>query len=180
MNKLQQIPAAFPRLYDVSDSIKVVEVAKKYEGPEVSPCLWLPLSDIRPSLTGHPNRELPLYASPSTPHPKEATSTTAAKVSRRLQTSHRAKADTPVLPVATSWTQGFFPGLLWLLEERRRLLPEAVEPSYSDKEILRLARRYQESFKFLAKEAINHDQGFRFQLCYGKLVGVSCAVSEKS
>lgn len=36
MNKLQQIPAAFPRLYDVSDSIKVVEVAKKYEGPEVS------------------------------------------------------------------------------------------------------------------------------------------------
>lgn len=36
MNKLQQIPTAFPKLYDVSDSIKVVEVAKKYEGPNVS------------------------------------------------------------------------------------------------------------------------------------------------
>lgn len=43
MNKLQQIPTAFPRLYDVSDSIKVVEVAKKYEGPEVNAVCCYPL-----------------------------------------------------------------------------------------------------------------------------------------
>lgn len=43
MNKLQQIPTAFPRLYNVSDSIKVVEVAKKYEGPEVSAVCCYPL-----------------------------------------------------------------------------------------------------------------------------------------
>ncbi|KIR71930.1 glycosyl hydrolase family 88 [Cryptococcus deuterogattii CA1014] len=126
MNKLQQIPTAFPRLYDVSDSIKIVEVAKKYEGPE-----------------GTPIMRIPEYTTPQVSHEY-----------------HCSKA-------ATSWTQGFFPGLLWLVEERRRLLPEAVEPSYPDKEIMRLARRYQESFKFLAKKAINHDQGFRFQLCYG-------------
>ncbi|AFR98229.2 glycosyl hydrolase family 88 [Cryptococcus neoformans C23] len=126
MNKLQQIPAVFPRLYDVSDSIKVVEVAKKYEGPE-----------------GAPIRRIPEYTIPQGSHEY-----------------HCSK-------VATSWTQGFFPGLVWLVEERRRLLPEAVESSYSGKEIMRLARRYQESFKFLAKKAINHDQGFRFQLCYG-------------
>lgn len=123
-------------------------------------------SNIRPELTGHPHRELPLRAFPSTLYLKGATSTTAAKVSCRLRHATLQKL-TSFLLVATSWTQGFFPGLVWLVEERRRLLPEAVESSYSGKEIMRLARRYQESFKFLAKKAINHDQGFRFQLCYG-------------
>ncbi|WVQ83740.1 hypothetical protein IAT38_005884 [Cryptococcus sp. DSM 104549] len=126
MNKLQQIPAAFPSLYDISDSIKVVEVAKKYEGPKDTPIT-----------------RVPEYTIPQGSH-----------------AYHCSK-------VETSWTQGFFPGLVWLLEERRRLLPGAVEKSYSDAELVRLARRYQESFKHMAKVAINHDQGFRFQLCYG-------------
>lgn len=70
----------------------------------------------------------------------------------------------------TSWTQGFFPGLLWLMVERRRLLPSAVETSYSEEEIAHLARRFQEGFRHMANPAQNHDQGFRFQLSYGKYV----------
>jgi hypothetical protein len=52
--------------------------------------------------------------------------------------------------------------------ERHRLLPTAVEGSYSEEEIASLARRYQESFRHMANPAINHDQGFRFQLSFGK------------
>jgi hypothetical protein len=70
--------------------------------------------------------------------------------------------------VETAWTQGFFPGLLWLLVERQRIAPSTVESSYKEEEIISYARKYQESFKFLARPSINHDQGFRFQLSYGK------------
>jgi hypothetical protein len=70
--------------------------------------------------------------------------------------------------VETAWTQGFFPGLLWLLVERRRIAPDTVELSYKEEEIISYARKYQDSFKFLARPSINHDQGFRFQLSYGK------------
>lgn len=69
---------------------------------------------------------------------------------------------------STAWTQGFFPGLLWLLVERNRLLPGSIEALYSEDEIIQYARKYQDSFKFLARPSINHDQGFRFQLSYGK------------
>lgn len=73
-------------------------------------------------------------------------------------------------PVETSWTQGFFPGLLWLMVERQRLLPSSVEASYSEEEIVHLARRFQEGFRHMAYPATNHDQGFRFQLSYGMCV----------
>lgn len=69
--------------------------------------------------------------------------------------------------VENSWTQGFFPGLIWLLVERRRLLPESVESTYTEEELIALARRWQESFRHLARPSTNHDQGFRFQLSYG-------------
>jgi hypothetical protein len=36
MQTLQNLPAALPGLFDPSFSIKVVEVAKKYNEPEVS------------------------------------------------------------------------------------------------------------------------------------------------
>jgi hypothetical protein len=32
--------------------------------------------------------------------------------------------------VETAWTQGFFPGLLWLLVERQRLATSTVDPSH--------------------------------------------------
>jgi hypothetical protein len=36
MDTLHSLPASFPELYAVSDSVKVVEVAKKYNQPDVS------------------------------------------------------------------------------------------------------------------------------------------------
>lgn len=60
--------------------------------------------------------------------------------------------------------------MLWDLVERQRLLPNAVESSYTEQEITDLARRYQDGFKWMANPASNHDQGFRFQLSYGKYV----------
>jgi hypothetical protein len=59
-------------------------------------------------------------------------------------------------PVATGWTQGFFPGELWLLVERKRLLQDSVP--YSEEELVNLARRWQEPIKTVAYPAINHDQ----------------------
>lgn len=38
MDTLQRLPTSIPDLCAVSDSIKVVEVAKKYDQPEVSCC----------------------------------------------------------------------------------------------------------------------------------------------
>lgn len=70
--------------------------------------------------------------------------------------------------VETAWTQGFFVGLLWDLVERQSLLPTSVEASYTKEEITALARKYQDGYKWMAKPAQNHDQGFRFQLSYGK------------
>jgi len=66
-----------------------------------------------------------------------------------------------------SWTQGFFAGLIWTLVERLRLLPKAVNSEYTEEQLLKLARRWQDSFRHLARPALNHDQGFRFQLSYG-------------
>ncbi|ODN77026.1 hypothetical protein L202_05571 [Cryptococcus amylolentus CBS 6039] len=127
MDKLQRLPHSIPALYDISDSIKLVEVAKKYEGPEDELVT-----------------RVPEYTYPGGPNGY-----------------HCSK-------VSTSWTQGFFPGLLWLLVERQRLLPESVSSTYSENEITRLARRYQEGFRDMARTAMNHDQGFRFQLSFGK------------
>lgn len=84
----------------------------------------------------------------------------------------RTRSLTPL--VETSWTQGFFPGLLWLLVERERLSPSGgmAGGAYTAEEVTQLARRWQDSFKHLARPAENHDQGFRFQLSFGR-----CAVS---
>ncbi|WVR03574.1 hypothetical protein IAU60_000566 [Kwoniella sp. DSM 27419] len=64
----------------------------------------------------------------------------------------------------TGWTQGFFPGLLWLLAERATLDPSSIHSSTSKEELTQLARRWQADFKYLARPSTNHDQGFRFQL----------------
>lgn len=74
--------------------------------------------------------------------------------------------------VESSWTQGFFPGLLWLLVERIRLDPTSVDPHYSEEKLIQLARRWQADFEWTKRPALNHDQGFRFQLSYGKCVPV--------
>ncbi|BEI83675.1 hypothetical protein CcaverHIS002_0402790 [Cutaneotrichosporon cavernicola] len=127
MDTLQSLPTSFPELYAVSDSIKVVEVANKYNPPD-----------------GTPITRIPEYTIPG-----------------EGGAYHCSK-------VETAWTQGFFPGLLWLMLERRRLLPASVDSSYSEDDIAHLARRYQESFRHKANPAINHDQGFRFQLSFGR------------
>lgn len=70
-----------------------------------------------------------------------------------------------------AWTQGFFPGLLWLLIERERLLPGTLAAAgYTVEQVQDLARQYQASFRHMARHAANHDQGFRFQTCYGRYV----------
>lgn len=58
--------------------------------------------------------------------------------------------------------------MLWLLEERRRLDPTSVASAYSADDLVGYPRRFQEGFEHMAAEAYNHDQGFRFQLSYGK------------
>lgn len=58
--------------------------------------------------------------------------------------------------------------MLWLLEERRRLAPETIPPYYSGDDLVHLGRRWQSGFEHMAAVAFNHDQGFRFQLSYGK------------
>jgi len=60
--------------------------------------------------------------------------------------------------------------MIWLLAERQGLLSEAIDPSYSKDDLVRLARRWQADFKHLARPSLNHDQGFRFQLSYGRYV----------
>ncbi|WRT63807.1 uncharacterized protein IL334_000732 [Kwoniella shivajii] len=69
---------------------------------------------------------------------------------------------------STAWTQGFFPGLIWLLAERAELDKSTINPHYRKEELIRLARRWQADFKYLARPSTNHDQGFRFQLSYGR------------
>ncbi|WVQ93573.1 hypothetical protein IAU59_000648 [Kwoniella sp. CBS 9459] len=68
----------------------------------------------------------------------------------------------------TSWTYGFFPGLLWLLAERADLDPSSIDSHFSKEDLIKLARRWQADFKKYARPAENHDQGFRFQLSYGR------------
>jgi hypothetical protein len=58
--------------------------------------------------------------------------------------------------------------MLWLLEERRRLSETCTAPEYPADDFIRYARHYQKSFEHMAADAYNHDQGFRFQLSYGK------------
>jgi hypothetical protein len=58
--------------------------------------------------------------------------------------------------------------MLWLLEERRRLCDSYIAPEYSSEDLVHYARRFQEGFEHMAADAYNHDQGFRFQLSYGK------------
>ncbi|RSH81438.1 hypothetical protein EHS25_006794 [Saitozyma podzolica] len=127
MHTLQNVAHALPGLYDPALSVKIVEVAKKYDEPE-----------------GKPITRIPEYTVPGGPN-----------------SYHCSK-------IETSWTQGFFPGLLWLLAERAHLLPESIDPSYTASQIQDLGRRWQEDFKYLARPSINHDQGFRFQLSYGR------------
>ncbi|WOO79141.1 Unsaturated glucuronyl hydrolase [Vanrija pseudolonga] len=117
-----------PDLLDISDSIKIVSVAEKYDNPK------------------GPNGRVPEYTVPQGPPP---------------HAYHCSK-------VETSWTQGFFPGLLWLLVERRRLARDTVYWGYNEDRIAHLAHRFQDGFRHMATDAFNHDQGFRFQLSYGK------------
>ena len=151
-------PLGTPELYDSSISVKVVEVAKKYDEPEVRDA-----SKETRVCTRLTRRASLSHASQSTPNLAVQTPTTpqrvcAEKGSRLLRSR----------PVETSWTQGFFPGMLWLLVERARFFPESIDPSYSEQQLVSLARRWQNDFKFLARPSINHDQGFRFQLSYGQ------------
>lgn len=48
-------------------------------------------------------------------------------------------------------------------------MPGTLEAAgYSEEEVIALARRYQLSYRDMARPAQNHDQGFRFQLPYGR------------
>ena len=58
--------------------------------------------------------------------------------------------------------------MLWLLVERERLVPGSLGAAYTEKEIMHLARRYQAGFENMKRPAENHDQGFRFQLSFGR------------
>lgn len=83
-----------------------------------------------------------------------------------------------VISVVEGWTQGFFPGSIWLVAERERLLPGSLERArgstntsgYTLAEVESAARRWQGCFRHQTRPAINHDQGFRFQPCYGRCV----------
>lgn len=120
--------ASVPDLLDISDSIKIVSVAEKYD-----------------NVNGQ-NGRVPEYTVPQGPPP---------------HAYHCSK-------VETSWTQGFFPGLLWLMVERRRLARDTVYWGYNEDRIAHLAHRFQDGFRHMATDAFNHDQGFRFQLSYAK------------
>lgn len=67
-----------------------------------------------------------------------------------------------------AWTQGFFPGLLWLLVERERLVPGFLPSAYSVEDLEEMARTWQQGFRQHARKAINHDQGFRFATSFGR------------
>jgi len=117
----------------------------------------------RLSLTeqGKPISRIPEYTAPGGPNSYHCSKSP----------SHLSSCDLCLTrPVDTSWTQGFFPGLLWLLIERHRLLPSSIEPSYSEADLINLARRWQRDFEYLKRPSINHDQGFRFQLSFGRYV----------
>ena len=58
--------------------------------------------------------------------------------------------------------------MIWLLVERQSLLPNAVESSYSKADLVNMSRKWQESFRHMARPSRNHDQGFRFQLSFGR------------
>lgn len=73
------------------------------------------------------------------------------------------------IAVIESWTQGFLPGCIWLLAERERLVPGTLAAAgYTLEEVENLVRKWHLSFRHQARPAINHDQGFRFQPCYGR------------
>ena len=58
--------------------------------------------------------------------------------------------------------------MIWLLAERQSLLPDSIESTYSKEQLIAMARKWQESFRHLARPSRNHDQGFRFQLSFGR------------
>lgn len=58
--------------------------------------------------------------------------------------------------------------MLWLLAERQALLPSSVHTAYTSDTLVGLARRWQDSFRHLARPSLDHDQGFRFQLSFGR------------
>ncbi len=60
--------------------------------------------------------------------------------------------------------------MLWLLAERQALLPGSVHAAYTSDTLVGVARRWQDSFRQLARPSLDHDQGFRFQLSFGRLV----------
>lgn len=60
--------------------------------------------------------------------------------------------------------------MIWLLVERLRLSPKSIDSTYSEDELIKLARRWQRDFEHLKRPIPNHDQGFRFQLSYGRCV----------
>lgn len=98
---------------------------------------------------------------PSTRSPAAPTRTIAARVSTSVLYHLTA--------VSNGWTQGFFPGSLWLIAERERLAPGSLKAAgYSLPAVEDLARRWQSSFRHQTRPALNHDQGFRFQPCYGR------------
>jgi hypothetical protein len=63
--------------------------------------------------------------------------------------------------------------MLWLLAERLALLPSSIEGTYQKDELIAMARKWQESFRHLARPSRNHDQGFRFQLSFGRDYGMT-------
>lgn len=71
-------------------------------------------------------------------------------------------------PVNKAWTQGFFPGLLWLYLERERLLSGSLPWPYTVEDLESMAREWQAGFRQHARKAINHDQGFRFASSFGR------------
>lgn len=58
--------------------------------------------------------------------------------------------------------------------ERNRLIPGTLKDAgYEEEEVIALARKYGTSYEDMIRPAQNHDQGFRFQMPYGRWVVVS-------
>ncbi len=140
MSTPRNVQTALPELFDPRISIKIIEAAKPHDPAQPDGIQRMP----HYTYTGGPNKW------------------------------HYAKSmgirSTRLTTDTTGWTQGFFPGMMRLLVERARLMDKAFHHIYSVDEIQQLARHWQDSFRFLARPSENHDQGFRFQLSFGKWV----------
>lgn len=118
---------------------------------------------------------IPFYTTPGGPNAYELASSVYLTFPYTLQQPVSHLSCTSVYfdtstdqPVKTAWIQGFLPGLLWLLVESLSLHPTLVHPRYTQEQIIELARKWQDSFRWMACPSRNHDQGFRFQLSFGK------------